>query len=419
MFDENSVAERVLSGDGSAFDRLVDLYIQRVYLYTLYYLGQEEDAQKASVEIFCEVYRKLDSLRDDELFTWVMRIAAEVCAEHQRHRRGAASRVEDAEEDLLETAIRQQLALLQRQQREILLLHDVCGLPDEKVARVLKLDVNGVRLRLSRARKNLRDQLVRVRALQRPKILMRTATKDCTQYRELCSRYVDEYISDEDKQALLAHIQECQSCAAYLNDLTLIGRSLAHMEQRTPPAELRERILQAAREQEQNQVHWKRWFRLPLIVFFCFSVLVLLLISSGAVGGLFINNSGIIQDDRYTEGLDAQEEYTVREELDIPDNVTSSSYAFVIAASGGTQLPELSTSANLLASSESKDVAYYSVNNDIAQVQKLTEVLQSLGYKLESVNNRHLVISGSAQKGLLIIIHSNKNEAKTGSAAAE
>lgn len=418
MFDENSVAERVLSGDGSAFDRLVDLYIQRVYLYTLYYLGQEEDAQKASVEIFCEVYRKLDSLRDDELLTWVMRIAAEICAEHQRHRRGAASRLNDIKEDPLEIAIHQQLALLQRQQREILLLHDVCGLPDEKVARVLKLDVSGVRLRLSRARKNLRDQLVRVKALQRPKLLMRTATKECTQYRELCSRYVDEYISDEDKQNLLAHIQECQSCAAYLNDLTLIGRSLAHMEQRTPPPELRARILEAAREQEQNQVHWKRWFRLPLIIFFCFSALVLLLVASGAAGGLFINSSGII-DESYSEGLDEQEEYTVREELDIPDNVTSSSYAFVIAASGGTQLPELSAAANLLASSEDKNVAYYSVNNDIAQVQKLTEVLQSLGYKLESVNNRHLVISGSAQKGLLIIIHNDKNEAKTGSAAAE
>ena len=38
MIDENSIVNRILSGDTSAVERLVDLYESRVYQYDLRYL---------------------------------------------------------------------------------------------------------------------------------------------------------------------------------------------------------------------------------------------------------------------------------------------------------------------------------------------------------------------------------------------
>ena len=59
MFDENSLVERVLSGDEDAFSRLVDRLEPRVYQYALRYLGEEQEARQATIETFNQVYRKL------------------------------------------------------------------------------------------------------------------------------------------------------------------------------------------------------------------------------------------------------------------------------------------------------------------------------------------------------------------------
>ena len=46
MFDENSLVERVLSGDEDAFARLVARLEPRVYQYALRYLGEEQEEQQ-------------------------------------------------------------------------------------------------------------------------------------------------------------------------------------------------------------------------------------------------------------------------------------------------------------------------------------------------------------------------------------
>ena len=85
MIDENSIVNRILSGDVSAVERLVDLYESRVYQYALRYLGQENEAEQAVVEIFRQIFRKLGANTDSQLYIWVFRITANVCADIQRH----------------------------------------------------------------------------------------------------------------------------------------------------------------------------------------------------------------------------------------------------------------------------------------------------------------------------------------------
>lgn len=418
MFDENSLIDRVLSGDEAAFERLVNRYENKVYQYALLFLGQEADAGAVTEEVFSQIYRGLTQNVDEQLHIWLLRTTANICAEKQRRKRGAKSPVavirlyeqpcnEEERARSLAEGIQEQLLRLTRQQREVILLRDLCGMDDDETANILGINRSGIRLRLSRARKNLRDLLVRQNILQEPK--RRTgSTKEDQQYRELCSQYVDECISEEDKAALLDHIQECPSCAAYLNDLTDIGRSLSHMAEDAPPEELHGKIMEAARQQAKHvQSSRKREYYVPIGMVVGAAVIILALIGSGVLGGLFVNTT-----DMETSGAHGQNpgerQAVLTQDIDVPDAVTANSYAFVIAAAGNVDLPELSTSAQLLSGNAGDGIEYYAVDNDFNLVQKLTDGLESVGYEMETVTNDQIVISIGASKGLFIVIREDK-----------
>ncbi len=408
MFDENSMAERILSGDMGAFGRLVDWYEPTVYQYALGFLGQPDAAENATQESFRRVFQDLDRKHADvKLSIWIFCIVVSVCTDRQRHVRVNKNHfVTEEGESALVLEIERQLLYLQRQQREILLLHDLCGFSDADTAQILGLGEEAIRLRLSRGRRNLRELLLRQHVLEnQPEKPHDLTEKDCAAYRELCSQYVDECISDQDKERLLDHIQECGECAAYLNDLTLIGRTLLHMQEKRPPEELRGKIVERAQWQAEHlqsrRVRTSRkLFALGLTVVACF----LVLICSGVLGGLFVNTSNA---DAYTQTGSASSagHIDLSETLSIPDAVTAESYAFVLAATGETGLPELSESVELIAGDDENSVEYYAVTNDISLVQKLIEGLESIGYEMEAVENNQIVISPDAQRGLIIILH--------------
>lgn len=418
MFDENSLVDRVLSGDEAAFERLVNRYENKIYQYALRFLGQEAEASAVTEEVFSQIYSGLSENTDEQLHIWLFRTTANICAEKQRRKRGskgpiAAIRLHEQPKNEAERVrsltegIQDQLLRLPRQQREIILLRDLCGMDDDETAKILDINRSGIRLRLSRARKNLRDQLVRQTILQEPKERSGSA-KDNQHYRELCSQYVDECITEEDKAALLDHIQECPSCAAYLNDLTDIGRSLSHMAEDAPPEELHGKIMEAASRQAKHvQSSRRREYYVPLTLVVSAAVVILVLIGSGVLGGLFVNTTDMETPDLYGRGS-GEQQAMLSEGIDIPDAVTGNSYAFVIAAAGAVDLPELSTSAELLAGDAGDGVEYYSVENDFNLVQKLTDGLESVGYELETVTDNQLVISTGASKGLFIVIREDK-----------
>ena len=418
MFDENSLVERVLSGDEDAFARLVARLEPRVYQYALRYLGEEQEARQATIETFNQVYRKLHRNMELRLSICTLRLAADVCADIQKRKRGGKSSMavfrlreiphgkrgkKQAAMDL-DAAIQSQLLRLTRQQREVLLLRDLIGLSDAETGQVLKLDVSGVRLRISRARRNLRELLVRQGALPQPE--KHGEGKDCPHFQELCSQYVDECIEDADKAALLDHIQECSRCAAYLNDLTLIGRELLHMEEEQAPEGLRDEVVRSAVRQQRERAGLRALgLRIPIVALACFAAIFAVLVCSGVLGGLFVNTT---RQETKMQSSGAHDTSVLSEDLRLPDAVTDMSYSYVIAAAGNAGLPELSASAELIAAEDGME--YYRVDGGLEIMQKLAEGMESVGYELESVSNDQLVITPTASQGLFIVIRQAKED---------
>lgn len=164
-----------------------DVFVQhrdRIYRYLLRVVRNAADAEDLTQETFLRAHRQLESLRDPAaLSTWLYRIATHVA--YDRFRRspshaearqpdtsadGAPSeaewtdteapRVDEAfEKTEMSACVQELVETLPDTYRAVLLLHDVHGLTNPEIARMLGCSVETVKIRLHRARTKLNAAL--------------------------------------------------------------------------------------------------------------------------------------------------------------------------------------------------------------------------------------------------------------------
>jgi RNA polymerase sigma-70 factor (ECF subfamily) len=172
---EGSEETAAKAGDLAAFDRLMRQYERLVLVTALRLLGDLEDAQDASQEVFLRLYRNLNKVgASGDLSGWLYRVTVNVCHDARRKRQ-LSGPVEDADElpalttdpqrAAVETerrrALEMSLRMLSEKERAVLVLRDLEGLSTEEVARALGTTEATVRSQLSKARVKVRDFLER------------------------------------------------------------------------------------------------------------------------------------------------------------------------------------------------------------------------------------------------------------------
>jgi RNA polymerase sigma-70 factor (ECF subfamily) len=178
------------AGDLAAFEALVTRYERRIYTLARRIVGQEQDAEDVTQQTFLSVLRHLDGFREESSFaTWLTRIATHAALKVLRKRKGLPTvsldkMTEPQREDatiphpeyiadwrenpetlaqrnetrrLLEDALKE----LDEKHRVIFLLRDVEGLSVKETAEALELSEANVKVRLLRARLQLRELLTR------------------------------------------------------------------------------------------------------------------------------------------------------------------------------------------------------------------------------------------------------------------
>jgi len=158
--------EAAKTGDLAAFELLMRQNERLVLVTALRLLGNLEDAQDASQEVFLRLYRNLGKLQGStSLGGWLYRVTVNACHDLRR-RRPAAAPVEDAadlptresdpQQTLAEAERRRvlelSLRLLSEKERAALVLRDLEGLSTEEVARALGSSEATVRSQISKAR---------------------------------------------------------------------------------------------------------------------------------------------------------------------------------------------------------------------------------------------------------------------------
>src|SRR5262250_33571 len=100
MLVEFELIERARSGDGEAFNRIVQAYRKRILGTIARLINRPDDVEDVGQEVFLRLYYSLDQLRTPEVFEpWLYRLTVNASYDYlRRQRRRGESRMSDLSE---------------------------------------------------------------------------------------------------------------------------------------------------------------------------------------------------------------------------------------------------------------------------------------------------------------------------------
>lgn len=155
-------------GDTVALAALVTGSHPHVQRFAHSLCASPQDAEDAAQEALIILYRKIGTLRATAaLASWMFRIVRNECLRRSKPVRGPGPAVErvatSAEDDVLQRLeaerVASAVASLPEDQRRILIMRDIQGLPGQAVADYLGLSIAAMKSRLHRARSAVRRLL--------------------------------------------------------------------------------------------------------------------------------------------------------------------------------------------------------------------------------------------------------------------
>ena len=169
------LAARFRAGDARAFDEIVTLHGDRVRGLVYRLLGWSDDVEDVVQDVFVRVLQKLHQFHGKAQFsTWLTAITVNTCRSHQRRRlvrlrnlprllerfQGIreANNSRESPENLEE--VRHAVRKLSAKYREPIVLRYFEELSIEETSRILGISANAVEMRLSRARRQLKANLL-------------------------------------------------------------------------------------------------------------------------------------------------------------------------------------------------------------------------------------------------------------------
>jgi len=196
MADSNEMLElikKAQQGDSNAFGELIAAYEKFVFNVACRMFGNAQDAEDIAQEALIKAYKNIDKFDFNSSFsTWLYRITTNTCIDEMRKRKGKETysidnedeetglslQIKDTAPDASEKVMQQEtvsevrkaIDKLSEEHKMVIILRDIQDLSYEEVADTLGINVGTVKSRLARARKNLKDIILKDRE-QREKLL--------------------------------------------------------------------------------------------------------------------------------------------------------------------------------------------------------------------------------------------------------
>jgi RNA polymerase sigma-70 factor, ECF subfamily len=174
--DPDLGAVRDAQRDRAAFGVLYRRYVDRVYGYAFYLLGDHHDAEDVTERTFLAALKGMDRFRDEgaSFRAWLFRIAHNNAANALRSRRRRTAQPLDEVPEPLAAApdpaglvaqadelrhVRRALATLSEERRQVIILRFVDGLSSREIGAVLGRSQGAARVLLHRALRDLAQRL--------------------------------------------------------------------------------------------------------------------------------------------------------------------------------------------------------------------------------------------------------------------
>ncbi len=167
MKPDKKIIHRLQSGEMEALKVIYEMSGEQVYRTALGILGNRQDAEDATQDIFLRLYHKAGRYNFRASFTtWLYRLAVNYCLNLLRRRRFLSwlqlsdttdsEKREESKADAKLT-VHTLLARLDPRTRSLLVLRELQGLSYQEIANTMSLPVGTVRSALSRARSKLKN----------------------------------------------------------------------------------------------------------------------------------------------------------------------------------------------------------------------------------------------------------------------
>ncbi len=183
---DEALMSRIAQGQAEAFEILLHRYERATATFCYSFLHDRHYAEDVAQEVFLRVYRSAESYRPMAKFTtWLYKIAANLCINEQKKlklrrtrsldepagrdpdgtriaekiARSTALPITKAERREAGQLLEEAIAALPDEQRITLVLVEYHGLSYREIAEILEVTVSAVKMRIKRARENLRECL--------------------------------------------------------------------------------------------------------------------------------------------------------------------------------------------------------------------------------------------------------------------
>jgi RNA polymerase sigma factor (sigma-70 family) len=152
----------------------------KLYRLSLRLLGRVEEAEDSVQDALVKLWNRREELNNySSIEAFAMVITKNLCLDRIRSKSFQTERLNDQQqpttrhnpEELLEKAdftvfVRKIIENLPEQQKTIMHMRDIEGLEYEQIAEVMELNINAVRVNLSRARKKVRDTILKIQGYE-------------------------------------------------------------------------------------------------------------------------------------------------------------------------------------------------------------------------------------------------------------
>ena len=175
---DDEVIQRILSGEKAWFEILIRRYNQTLYRVIRGYNVPEDDIEDIMQEAYLRAYERLDQFRGKSAFsTWLIRIginetlqlkrkAKQVILNEDNHELTSKLKQLTDTQPMKSTSsdaramIEKVLDRIPEKYKIVYVLHELEGLDHEEIAQCLDISQSNVKVRLFRARKMLKDELL-------------------------------------------------------------------------------------------------------------------------------------------------------------------------------------------------------------------------------------------------------------------
>lgn len=160
------LVKKAVRGDTDAFLELMEANSLAMYKVARGILRSDEDVADAVQDTILSCFEKIHTLQKPEYFkTWMIRILINECTQILRHYQrvyvpGELPETSRQDESLAEFEFKEMLDLVEEKYRVVLVLYYVQGFKIPEIAKLLDMNENTVKTRLSRAREQIRGAYI-------------------------------------------------------------------------------------------------------------------------------------------------------------------------------------------------------------------------------------------------------------------